>query len=184
MISPLSNTADVTCHILRLVEQEATRDMREIFVDQQALIAVRPTLVQVTPDFSFEKLEWPQEVTDQQVPALRSLLSWLGQQESAAGTTNVTVHRKRTFIPALAEEGRRGVSGAKGREGKRGPEGREGREGPEGVRGPEGAGPQGPEGVGLQGPEGPEGARGPEGPEGVGLQGPAGPEGAQGAGGP
>jgi hypothetical protein len=111
MISPLSNTADVSCHILRLVEQEETRDVREIFVDQRALIAARPVLVQVTPDYSYEQLQWPEEVNDQQVPALRSLLGWLEQQESAEGTTNVTVHRKRTFIPSLAEEGPRGERG-------------------------------------------------------------------------
>ena len=108
MISPLTNTADVTCHILRLVEQEETRDVREIFLEQRALVAPQSVSVQVTPDYSYEELRYPEDVTDQQVPALQSLLSWLGQRESAAGTTNVTVHRKRTFIPALAEKGRGG----------------------------------------------------------------------------
>ena len=93
MISPLTNTADVTCHIIRLVEQEETRDVREIFLDQSAVVATQTALVQVTPDFSYLRHEWPEEVSDRQVPALRSLLGWLEQQQSAAGETNVTVHK-------------------------------------------------------------------------------------------
>ena len=74
MISPLTNTADLTCHIIRLVEQEETRDVREIFVDRQAVVATLSSTVQVTPDYSYQLQQWPEDITDQQVPALRSRL--------------------------------------------------------------------------------------------------------------
>ena len=81
MISPLSNTADITAHIVRLVEQESTRDVRDIFVDKTQVVAASSQIVQVTPDYSYEQLQWPENTTDEQVPALNSLPSWLGQQE-------------------------------------------------------------------------------------------------------
>ena len=93
MISPLSNTADITAHVVRLVEQESTRDVRDIFVDKTQVVAAISQHVQVTPDYSYEQLQWQENTTDEQVPALNSLLSWLGQQERESGVTNVSVTR-------------------------------------------------------------------------------------------
>ena len=79
MISPLTNTADVTAHAIRLVEADAVRDVRDIFVHQAQIVTVSPLRVQVTPDFSYEQLQWPEVVDDTMAPALSSLLGWLGQ---------------------------------------------------------------------------------------------------------
>jgi len=187
MRSPLSNTADITAHIVRLVEQEETRDVREIFVDKKQVTAVTPLLVQVAPDYSCEQSQWPENADDTQVPALNSLLRWLEQQEREEGTTNVAVNRTRTYIPGLAEDGTPDGRGVKGREGKRGratlafvPEdgiGKRGRAGADGVGTTGAQGAQGAEGA--EGAEGAQGERGEAGEAG-GPAGPAGETGAQG----
>jgi len=117
MISPLSNTADITAHIIRLVENESTRDVKDIFVDKTQIVSANSQLGQVTPDYSYEQLLWPETTTDAQVPALNSLLSWFGQQERESGNTNVSVTRVRKYAPLLAEDGARGSKGQEGKEG-------------------------------------------------------------------
>jgi len=141
---------------VRLAEQESTRDVRDIFVDQQQVITTTPLLVQVTPDYSYEQPRWPETTNDRQVPALNSLLRWLEQQEVESGITNVSVNKIRKYAPIL--DGHRGSKGQEGKEGKRGRStlasaedglnGRRGRKGIEGVVGAAGeAGAPGAEGV-------------------------------------
>ncbi len=72
MISPLTNTADLTCHIIRLVEQEETRDVREIFLDRQAVLATPISTVQVPPDYPYPRQPWQEVTADHPSPRRRA----------------------------------------------------------------------------------------------------------------
>ena len=201
LVNPLTNLADIDVHFLRIISPSTgeSTEVRDKFVDKEQIASVAPTLVQVTPEYAFSELAWPQNPTDDDVPGLDSLLRWLQQEGLGGGVRNYHITRN-SFTHLTVTDNVVTLAGRKGRHGRRGALGfagedglsRRGRRGVQGVRGKRGfvgltaedggkgrRGERGSRGRrGLLGDEGPTGPRGRRGERGV--QGDTGPQGVQG----
>ena len=93
MESATTNLSEVTADFVRLWDGAALahREVREIFLNKQAVVAPQAVEVQVGQEVDTELL-YP-EPTDEQVPSLKGLLQYIDTR--GGGAINKTYHMKR-----------------------------------------------------------------------------------------
>ena len=93
MESATTNLSEVTADFVRLWDGAALahREVREIFINKQAVISPQAVKVQVGQEVDAELL-YP-EATDEQVPSLKGLLQYIDTR--GGGAVNKTYHIKR-----------------------------------------------------------------------------------------
>jgi hypothetical protein len=93
MESATTNLSEVTADFVRLWDGGAHREVREMFVNKQAVVAPQAVEVQVGQETDTE-LVYPTP-TDEQIPGLKGLLAYIdGRGTGGPVTKNYTVKRK------------------------------------------------------------------------------------------
>ncbi len=91
MESATTNLSEVTCDFVKLWDGGAHREVRELFLNKQAVTAPQVVEVQVGQEVDTELL-YP-EPSNEQVPALKGLLQYIDSR--GGGVINKTYHMKR-----------------------------------------------------------------------------------------
>ena len=73
----LTGLTQVRAHRIYLVEDDATREIREIFVPFENVSTVSERTVDIGQGRSYSELVWNEPVDDEHVPGLESLLRYL-----------------------------------------------------------------------------------------------------------